>query len=689
MKPRSNCLYKLRILCILFLCIISLSKTTYGNEINQDENKISSEEYLLEIEELDAESRYYEQNKTLSDQIVAVFITLLFILCFLFVDNVKRRKLQKELIESSKHLSKLNKELGASEEELIAQNETIMEHSRRMDELNQKYSIAIESTDSAVWEYDRESQNLKLSKNFIRSINIELQEEDNVYNIFSLIFSDINRDKLIDEFKKYFDGQSKEINMQLPVTDMNGSKRWIVIRGRGVKDRNDYYSKAHGIVLETTKLKAQEEYIEYLAEHDYTTGLPNRYSFMECLNKELFNRGKGAVLIFDIDNFKSVNDTLGHLTGDKMLCEIANRFRKIEYKGYEVFRFGGDEFLMVLKGYHDISAIESILTKIIALFDEPIIIENAEYYVKFSIGISRYPEDDTEVEQLLMNVDRAMYEVKRKGRNSYSFYRPSMNDEMKHRLKVELILSEAVKENGFKLQYQPQINVLSGEIVSFEALIRMQHHNLSPAEFIEVAEENGIIIRIGRWVAEEAIKQLARWKMEGKVLKPIAINFSSKQMNDLSFTSFLCECFQKYDIEADYIEIEITESVLLENTESTLNYLNNLIDIGVKLTLDDFGTGYSSLNYITYLPVHKIKLDRSLCERFLSLDDNNVMKNLIALIHSLNLKITAEGIEEIKQYELLKSSHCDLVQGYLFSKPLNPEDINEIYDKNMLYRVLN
>jgi EAL domain-containing protein (putative c-di-GMP-specific phosphodiesterase class I) len=352
-----------------------------------------------------------------------------------------------------------------------------------------------------------------------------------------------------------------------------------------------------------------------------------------------------------------------------------------------ISRFGGDEFLIHISGEFNKKSIEAMLHKILKQFETELVIDNIEYFVSFSIGITSYPIDSNEITQLLMYADTAMYKAKQTGKNKYMFFCNNMMVELQNKKQIEIILRNALKTNGFTLVYQPQTEVSSGEIIGFEALLRLKDADIPPLKFIPVAEETGLIIDIGRWVTGEVINQLVHWKNKSFHLKPIAINYSSKQLADMEYVNYMAELLKEKEIDPKYIEIEITESILLENSEETHNFLGKLKELGIRIALDDFGTGYSSLNYLTYIPVDKIKLDKALCEKFLRLDNIKVMNSLISLAHSLDLVITAEGIELMEQYERLKLGGCDYIQGYLFSKPLNNSDIEKIYHCNMLHRI--
>lgn len=427
--------------------------------------------------------------------------------------------------------------------------------------------------------------------------------------------------------------------------------------------------------------------IEHLAQHDYLTDLPNRLSFNEKLRNEIHSDKPGAILLLDIDNFKEVNDTLGHVYGDKLLQCIAMRLLNFSENNIFVSRFGGDEFLILITNEENQDKIEDFVQNILVQFQKPLVLDYKEYFVNFSIGISVYPKDSSDVDRLIMNVDTAMYSAKRAGRNNYKFYCDSMQDELMDKKEVEAILRNALKNNGFLLLYQPQVDVDTGLIEGFEALLRIKGYNISPFKFIPVAEDTGLITDIGRWVTKTVVEQIAVWKEKGYNPKPISVNFSSKQLQDFKYAEFLSNILLEKGVESKYFELEITESILLEKTSNTLEFLNTLKNMGVSIALDDFGTGYSSLNYLTFIPVNKIKLDKSLCEKFLKLSNVKVMNSIIGLAHSLDLVITAEGIEDMEQYQRLKKGGCDLIQGYLFSKPVKSEEIEMIYNANMLNRI--
>ncbi|SCP95597.1 diguanylate cyclase (GGDEF) domain-containing protein [Anaerobium acetethylicum] len=651
--------------------------------------KYNIDERLLpeDAEIINKPESFFEEYEVAIIQIVCIMVMMVIIFIMLGVDNIRRRAAEKALKLSNEQLGETYEALFASEEELREQYEIIQDRMEEIMFLNQKYEIAIGGTDSAVWELDINHMVIRISEAFGNVINVPIQEEENIRELIKRLFLDGDRENLERVYRTYKDGLTDEINIQLPIQVPGRDTKWILVRGRGVFDSRGELRLINGIVLDTTKLRRQEDYIEYLARHDYLTSLPNRREFKKKLSAELSAGRCGAVMLMDIDNFKGINDTLGHHYGDCLLKELAGRFFNRTDNRMFVSRFGGDEFLIMISGVADEERLQKFAEEIKSIFLEPFNLDGNDKYVNFSMGITIYPKDGNEIEQLIMNADTAMYNVKHSGKNNYMFYSTEMKDELRYRSQIETILREALRNDGFQLVYQPQVDVKAGNVTGFEALLRLKEYNIAPDKFIPVAEETGLIIEIGRWVAKEAVNQIASWDSMGFETKPVAINVSSKQVKDYGFFEYLAQILSESGINPDMLEIEITESILLENTEESMGFFNGVRNLGCRLTLDDFGTGFSSLNYLTYIPVNKIKLDKSLSDKFLGFKDAKVVNSLIALAHSLDLGITAEGIEEWSQYEKLKAGGCDFIQGYLFSRPLGKDQVEKIYDINFVDRI--
>lgn len=587
---------------------------------------------------------------------------------------------ERELLESHNEMSAAYQQLTASEEELRAQYDEIQNYVLAIERLKQKYEIAIKGTDSVIWEIDLKNENMFLSKDLFKTV------KKGTY-----LLDDIIEKLLKKEDQKIIREKLEEINcniesefyMEMPIIDYFSTEKWIMMQGKRLKDE----SVINGILLDITDIKERELYVKNLSEKDDLTQLPNRRKFIFELEKEIDSVTYGAVALLDLDNFKSVNDTLGHVFGDKVLIKIGQLLKKIESDQIMVSRFGGDEFLILIKNVREIKAIENIIKNMVNLFEQKIQIDSNEIYISCSVGITVFPFDGSTSNKLISNADVAMYRVKNSGKNNYKFFNDQMTLYLEKQLDLEFKLRDAIENDGFKLVYQPQVNVKTGYINGFEALLRFKDLDISPGEFIPIAEETGLIIKIGRWVFESLCRFINKITLMNKEIKRFSFNFSAKQMNDKNFINFVSETIKKYKIDPMYLEIEITESIFINNKDETINFLNEIRKLGISIALDDFGTGYSSLSYLTFLPVDIVKLDKEICQEFLGKDNGIVMRELIGLSHSLKLKVIAEGIENIDQFNKLEESNCDYIQGYLFSKPVSEAEVTKVYDKNMIDKI--
>lgn len=417
------------------------------------------------------------------------------------------------------------------------------------------------------------------------------------------------------------------------------------------------------------------ENIRYLIDNDALTSLPNRRFFHQKLEETLAAGGRGAVLLLDLDNFKGINDSRGHIFGDRVLQAIADSLKKFLSPDIFLSRFGGDEFLILCSCSDDCEdRLPVLLEQINQEFSSPLILDGQPVLVRFSIGIARFPEDSIQMEQLITYADLALYQVKRTSKNHHSFFQPEMAEELHHRIKIREQIERNLDSDGFQVHYQPQIGLITGEVEGYEALARLKDGSLSPCQFIPVAEESGLIQALGRQITRMVVEQLAEWKANDFPLLPISINFSSAQLQDEGYAAFLLDQLRLQQVPPSCIIMEITESIFLENRRQTLEFLEGLRKEGVRIAVDDFGTGYSSLSYLTFLPLDILKLDSALCQRFLEMDSPEAMSSLIKLAQSLHLRVIAEGIEEGTQVQKLKAAGCDAIQGFYFAKPLPPAE---------------
>jgi len=379
-------------------------------------------------------------------------------------------------------------------------------------------------------------------------------------------------------------------------------------------------------------------------------------------------------MFLSLDRFKVINDTLGHMIGDKLLQAVAMRLRHCLREGDTLARIGGDEFTLLLPAVSSKNDAEIIASKIIKSLKMPFKIDSHELFVSTSIGISQYPEVVQTMESLIKHADIAMYSVKGKGKNGYEFYHLDMLDVYSKHLSLENDLRRAMDDNQFKIYYQPQINIETNEVVGMEALIRWQHPErglISPSEFIELAEETHLIKEIGDWVLENAIAELKRWRTMGLSNVRIAINVSSIQLEQDDFVEKVLNILKKHDVPGDHLEIEITENTLMHDTDDGIQKLTELSNNNIKIAIDDFGTGYSSLNYLKRLPIDTLKIDQSFIRDMSnSEEDSSIIKAIIAMAKGLNLNIISEGVETEAQLEQLKAWRCKNMQGFLFGRPM-------------------
>jgi diguanylate cyclase (GGDEF)-like protein/PAS domain S-box-containing protein len=423
--------------------------------------------------------------------------------------------------------------------------------------------------------------------------------------------------------------------------------------------------------------KAAERKIHHLAHHDALTGLPNRLSLqgrMEQAMAEARRHGTLiAVMMIDMDHFKDINDTLGHHVGDALLVDVAQRLLCCVRLSDVVARLGGDEFVVLVTDMASTLTAAAVAEKIVSALSAPYQVEAYRLHSTPSVGIGVFPNDGTSVDTLLRNVDTAMYHAKAAGRNNYQFFDQSMSANASERLALQGSLHHAIESRQFVLHYQPQIEVASGRLVGVEALVRWQHPErglVPPNSFIQIAEESDLIIKLGEWILQEACWQLSRWKDQGLMLR-VSVNLSARQLRSKNLLHQVEDTLIRHDLRPGELELEITESVAMDNPDATLRMLGQLRELGVELAIDDFGTGYSSLSHLKLMPLQRLKIDRSFVKDIESdPDDAAICAATISLAQNLGLSVVAEGVETDAQLAFLGNLGCECVQGYLFSKPL-------------------
>lgn len=437
------------------------------------------------------------------------------------------------------------------------------------------------------------------------------------------------------------------------------------------------------VFSDITELKRSEEQLEYLSYHDQLTGLPNRVLFQERLSQAIesarVNHARLALLHLDIDRFKNINDSFGHAFGDEILRQVAKRLGESVGKGQMIARLGGDEFIVMDESLSSNESLDRLASRILELISQPFVVMGREVFVTGSVGITIYPDEGEDALSLLKQSDMAMYEAKAKGRNTLHFYESGMGTNAMQRMLLENALRGALQRNEFLLHYQPQIDVETGKLDGVESLLRWQHPELgmvSPGQFIPLAEEMGIICQIGRWALSEACRQFAEWRTAGLDLPYMAVNLSVQQLTRDDLVGHVSELLETWSIDPAHLELEVTESMLMEPGGRAVEVLEGLRNLGVFLAVDDFGTGYSSLGYLKRLPIHRLKIDQSFVRDIGSdVNDEAIVKAVIAMAKSLDLGLIAEGVETPVQADFLRDAGCSIQQGYLHGRPVPSDEI--------------
>jgi diguanylate cyclase (GGDEF)-like protein/PAS domain S-box-containing protein len=447
------------------------------------------------------------------------------------------------------------------------------------------------------------------------------------------------------------------------------------------------YTGTYGVARDVTERKIAEETINFQAYHDLLTKLPNRALLRDRLSLAISQAKredeKLAVMFLDLDRFKNINDSLGHMIGDELLQQVSMRLKECIRAADTLARFGGDEFTLMLPRLHNARDDASKLAiKITNILKQAFIVEGHELYVSASIGIALYPQDGTSIDTLIKHADVAMYHVKGQGKNGYQFYSNEMNVPYLEKLSLDTGIHRALDNNEFSLVYQPQVNLRTGEIIGVEALLRWEHPEhgaISPSEFIPFAEESGLIIDIGYWVVKTACSELSRWRTAGLPEIRMSINISACQLMEDNIVRNIINIMKDYDVPGSCIELEITENAIMDDMDSIIRKLQELSSHGITIAIDDFGTGYSSLSYLHKLPIHTLKIDRTfLKESRINKGDNTIINTIVAMAKGLSLNVIAEGVETQAQLEYLREIDCSEAQGFLFGKPLASDVISQL-----------
>ena len=552
--------------------------------------------------------------------------------------------------------------------------------------LNASLQHLLDDTSNEIYIFDSETFHfLRMNSRALKNLGYE-KEEISQLTVFDLI-RPMTQDRFADLIAPLWSDTKAEVVYEGVHRRKDGSHYPVEIRFKLQKSESPPVFV--GIVQDISLLQELESKNANLTFYDSLTGLPNKNLILEKLNSELAREKIGnrsvAVLLMDLDDFKTVNDSLGHTSGDKLLLAATERLKKWVSPNCHLARFGGDEFIILISNIHvEIQAAEAA-NELLKLFHTPFKFDGQEAYVSLSIGISYYPIDGQDGETLIKHADTAMYFAKSNGKNTYCHYRADMEAQAKDKLILERDLRKALEQNELEMFYQPKMDLNSETIVGFEALVRWNHPNrglVPPMDFIPLAEKTKLIIPIGEWILRTSCRQIKTWLDLGYSIKNTAVNLSALQFSQPDLVEIIMGIVKETGIHPEYLELEITESVLMENAEMATAQLQQLNKMGMKISIDDFGTGYSSLSYLNTFPLNNLKIDRAFVKDIASEEDASLARAIVSIAKALHLKTIAEGVETETQKEVLRSIGCDVMQGYLLSKPLKAEDATQLLSKS-------
>ncbi len=545
------------------------------------------------------------------------------------------------------------------------------------------YSLAMAAAHDGFWAWDPVSKRLDVGKRLLEILGYHDNFLPDTHAWLELVHPD-DRSHYNRTVAEHLKGLTPYFYCEYRVRASSGQYRWIASRGIAVRDRHGVAYQMAGSVTDITERKQHDEELAFMAQHDPLTGLPNRLLLAEKLGEAVrqatARQERVALLFIDLDRFKDINDSLGHRLGDSLLQDVAGRLRGALGPSDTLVRQGGDEFIVLLTAIADGAAAEARARDFLERLNQPFLTDGNQLHVGASIGLSLYPDDATDAEQLLRDADTAMYVAKRHGGGQVARHTPEMKERVLQRASIELRLHRAIEQQAFALHYQPKFDTASGRLLGAEALLRWQDDGewIPPDRFIPVAEETGLIIPIGHWVLTEAIACLARWNRLSPTPLHMAINLSARQFWSGDLTGTVAALCAEHGVAHEQIELEVTESMLLQAEGNHVDMLHAMRARGFRLALDDFGTGYSSLSYLHRLPFTSLKIDRSFVTALVdNAGGSALVPAIITMAHNLGLEVVAEGVETAAQLVLLRDLRCDIHQGYLSGRPMPEADFRQ------------
>jgi diguanylate cyclase (GGDEF)-like protein/PAS domain S-box-containing protein len=553
---------------------------------------------------------------------------------------------------------------------------------KRLRESEERYALAARAANDGIWDWNLVSGEVYYAPRWKTLLGLPEDMDLHTPQDWLERIHPEDLDRLNQAIANHLDGLTPNMECGYRIMHTDGAYRWMLCRGIALFDAHQKAYRIAGSQADITVSKQMEAQLTHRALHDELTGLPNRALFLDRLSMVFeqthrAERRPAAVLFLDIDHFKVINDSLGHVNGDDLLKAFGSRLKQCLRTGDTVARFGGDEFAILIADVVEGCEATTIAERIRLDLQKPFTIQGLEIFTSASIGIAFLTTQYQSVEDLMRDVDVAMYHAKFNGRARYEIFEARMHERTLNRLQMEAEIRRGINQNEFVLHYQPvyQLNTLA--LVGFEALVRWQHPVrglLMPGEFINVAEESGLIIKLGEWVLRTACKQAEEWRQTSQKRLKMAVNLSALQFNDKQLSQMVRSAIQESGMDPTLLELELTETVAMRDLDKTLNILKEFQELGVSISIDDFGSGYSSLDHIRYLPTNTLKIDRSFIKEIRP-EDSAIVSAIITMAHQLHLEVIAEGVETESQLKILTRIQCDQVQGFYLGKGLPPETV--------------
>lgn len=593
--------------------------------------------------------------------------------------------IDKTYIENDREIQMINRAMNLVSQELTNTNKNLEQRATELRTAKEQYELAIRGANDGLWDWDLKEKKVFYSPRWKEMLGYG---EDEVFDSPDDWMDKIHpnyRRQVRAELDAHLAGHTPRFESEYQMIHVNGEYLWMLARGIALRDDQGQAIRISGSQTDITLRKQNEHKLEHAAFHDSLTGLPNRLLFLNRLEHLIAKVGRtgslaGAVLFLDLDRFKIINDSLGHMMGDSILIGVAQRLKSILRPGDTLARLSGDEFVFLLEDIHTIEEAEKIADRIAKKLALPFVFEEESILVSASIGIVGISDRTLTGDLIMRNADLAMYEAKSLGRRRYSIFNQETQFYKVNQLQMEKDLHSALEKKELFLVYQPIINISNDTIAGFEALIRWQHPTLGtvpPSRFISLAEESGLILPIGEYILETACEQLSKWRSEIKKAKDIeiSVNLSINQLSDLINIERLLKIIARYKFPPHSLKIELTESVLAQNIDLCSQNLEKFKSHNIELCIDDFGTGFSSLSQLNAFPFDIVKIDRCFVSRMGSDDKTyRMVAGIINLSHDLTYKVVAEGVETIIELDLLRQLNCDYVQGYYFSMPVSAQE---------------